>query len=67
MTDDELDGKAKLNASRIKRIAQGSGKNITEVKGLITQHKTVTSLVKKMRRGRRGGFNIPGLPPGMMG
>jgi len=67
MTDDELDGKAKLNASRIQRIAQGSGKNITEVKELITQHKTVTSLVKKMRRGRRGGFNIPGLPPGMMG
>ncbi|MHA1778775.1 MAG: signal recognition particle receptor subunit alpha [Candidatus Heimdallarchaeaceae archaeon] len=67
MTDDELDGKVKLNASRIKRIALGSGRSISEVKELINQHKTITQLVKRMKKGRRGGFQIPGLPPGMFG
>jgi len=67
MTDEELDGKVKLNASRIKRIAYGSGRNINEVKELINQHKTVAQLVKKLKRSRRGGFQIPGLPPGLFG
>ena len=66
MTDNELDGKVKLSSSRIQRVAQGSGRTITEVKELINQHKTVTSLVKRMKKGRRGGLQIPGLPPGLM-
>ena len=66
MTDHELDGKVKLSSSRIQRVAQGSGRTIAEVKELINQHKTVTSLVKRMRKGRRGGMQIPGLPPGIM-
>ena len=67
MTDGELDGKVKLSSSRIQRIAQGSGRSIAEVKELINQHKTVTNLVKRMRKGRRGGFQIPGIPPGLLG
>ena len=67
MTDDELDGKTKLSSSRIQRIAKGSGRPINEVKELISQHKTVTALVKRMRKGRRGGMQIPGLPPGLLG
>ncbi|MBY9002069.1 MAG: signal recognition particle protein Srp19, partial [Candidatus Heimdallarchaeota archaeon] len=66
MTAHELDGKVKLSSSRIHRVAQGSGRTITEVKELINQHKTVTTLVKRMRKGRRGGMQIPGLPPGIM-
>lgn len=67
MTDEELDGKVKLSANRIKRIALGSGRSIAEVKELINQHKTITQLVKKMKKGRRGGLQIPGLPPGLLG
>ncbi len=67
MTDGELDGKVKLSSSRIQRVAQGSGRSIAEVKELINQHKTVTNLVKRMRKGRRGGLQIPGLPPGLLG
>lgn len=67
MTDGELDGKVKLSSSRIQRIAQGSGRSIAEVRELVNQHKTVTSLVKRMRKGRRGGMQIPGLPPGLFG
>ena len=67
MTDGELDGKVKLSSSRIQRIARGSGRSIEEVKELVNQHKTVTSLVKRMRKGRRGGMQIPGLPPGLFG
>lgn len=66
MTDNELDGKVKLSSSRIQRVAQGSGRTTAEVKELINQHKTVTSLVKRMKKGRRGGLQIPGLPPGLM-
>ena len=67
MTDGELDGKVKLSSSRIQRIAQGSGRSIAEVRELVNQHKTVTALVKRMRKGRRGGMQIPGLPPGLFG
>ena len=67
MTNDELDGKIKLGSTRIQRIARGSGRSIAEVKELINQHKMMTNLVKKMRKGRRGGMQIPGMPPGMLG
>ncbi|MHA1707635.1 MAG: signal recognition particle receptor subunit alpha [Candidatus Heimdallarchaeaceae archaeon] len=67
MTDEELDGKVKLSSSRIHRVAKGSGRSVNEVKELINQHKMITSLVKKMRKGRRGGMQIPGLPPGLFG
>ena len=67
MTNDELDGKIKVGSTRIQRIARGSGRSIAEVKELINQHKMMTNLVKKMRKGRRGGMQIPGMPPGMLG
>jgi signal recognition particle subunit SRP54 len=67
MTDGELDGKVKLSSSRIQRIAQGSGRSVAEVRELVNQHKTITALVKRMRKGRRGGMQIPGLPPGLFG
>ena len=67
MTNDELDGKTKLGRSRIDRIAKGSGRTVEEVKELINQHKMMTNLVKRMRKGRRGGMQIPGIPPGLLG
>jgi len=67
MTDKELDNKVKLNQSRIRRIARGSGRTVPEVKELVNQHKMVTQMMKKMKKSRRGGLQIPGLPPGMFG
>ncbi|UJG39803.1 MAG: signal recognition particle receptor subunit alpha [Candidatus Heimdallarchaeum aukensis] len=67
MTDKELDNKVKLNQSRINRIARGSGRSHAEVKELINQHKMVSQMMKKMKKSRRGGLQIPGFPPGMFG
>ncbi len=66
MTDEELDNKVKLNQSRIKRIALGSGHTTAEIKELVNQHKMMTQLMKKMKKGRRGGLQIPGLS-GLLG
>ncbi len=62
MTDDELDNKVKLNQSRIHRISRGSGRPVSEIKELINQQKMIQQLMKKMKKSRRGGFQIPGLP-----
>lgn len=67
MTDEELDGKTKLGSSRVQRIAKGSGRSVSEVRELMAQHKMMTNLVKRMRKGRRGGMQIPGIPPGLLG
>ena len=67
MTDEELDGKTKLGSSRVQRIAKGSGRPVSEVRELMAQHKMMTNLVKRMRKGRRGGMQIPGIPPGLLG
>jgi signal recognition particle subunit SRP54 len=67
MTDEELDGKTKLGSSRVQRIAKGSGRSVSEVRELMAQHKMMTNLVKRMRKGRRGGMQIPGMPPGLLG
>lgn len=67
MTDEELDGKTKLGSSRVHRIAKGSGRPVSEVRELMAQHKMMTNLVKRMRKGRRGGMQIPGIPPGLLG
>lgn len=67
MTNEELDGKTKLGSSRVQRIAKGSGRPVSEVRELMAQHKMMTNLVKRMRKGRRGGMQIPGIPPGLLG
>ncbi|OLS33230.1 MAG: Signal recognition particle 54 kDa protein [Candidatus Heimdallarchaeota archaeon AB_125] len=66
MTNEELDSKTKLSSSRVQRIAKGSGRAVSEVRELIAQHKMMTNLVKRMRKGRRGGMQIPGIPPGLL-
>ena len=51
MTDAELDGKSKIDDSRMKRIARGSGALIIEVKLLLEEYKRFVKVVDKM-----GGF-----------
>ncbi len=68
MTKEELDEPKIIKASRIKRIAMGSGTSLKDVRDLLKQHDQMKKMMKQMgkqRRGRKGG--IPGLPglPGM--
>jgi len=68
MTKEELDEPKIIKASRIKRIAQGSGTSLKDVRDLLKQHDQMKKMMKQMgkqRRGRKGG--IPGLQglPGM--
>jgi signal recognition particle subunit SRP54 len=68
MTKEELDEPKLIKASRIKRVAKGSGTSTKDVRDLLKQHDQMKKMMKQMgkqRRGRKGG--IPGLPglPGM--
>jgi signal recognition particle subunit SRP54 len=68
MTKQELDEPKLIKASRIKRIAKGSGTSLKDVRDLLKQHDQMKKMMKQMgkqRRGRKGG--IPGLQglPGM--
>ena len=55
MTDGELDGKQKIDESRIKRIARGSGALIVEVQILLTEYKNFQKMVGKMGGLIKGG------------
>ncbi len=66
MTDEELEKPKKINSSRRKRIAKGSGKNEEEIKELISQYNSTKKMLKnldkrkmgklgKMFNGNRGG------------
>jgi signal recognition particle subunit SRP54 len=68
MTKEEMDEPKLIKASRIKRIAKGSGTSQKDVRDLLKQHEQMKKMMKQMgkqRRGRKGG--IPGLPGGLPG
>jgi signal recognition particle subunit SRP54 len=68
MTKEEMDEPKLIKASRIKRIARGSGTSQKDVRDLLKQHEQMKKMMKQMgkqRRGRKGG--IPGLPGGLPG
>jgi signal recognition particle subunit SRP54 len=54
MTEEERRG-VKLNASRIRRIAKGSGTTPTEVKELIKSYETMKKALKGLKKGRFKG------------
>ncbi|MEO1547614.1 MAG: signal recognition particle protein, partial [Bacteroidota bacterium] len=51
MTPDERANPAKLNASRKKRIALGSGRTIQEVNQLLKQFQQMSKMMKMMQGG----------------
>ncbi|HXC56514.1 MAG TPA: signal recognition particle protein [Rhizomicrobium sp.] len=64
-----------INGSRRKRIAQGSGVEVSEVNKLLKMHRQMSDVMKKMGKGGRamqglsalfggGGGMPPGMPPG---
>ena len=57
MTDGELDGKQKVDESRMKRIARGSGALLIEVQLLLAEYKNFQKIVGKMGGLVKGGGN----------
>jgi len=63
MTEKERDNPRVIDGSRKKRIANGSGTDISMVNKLLKQHKMMTTMMKKMSKGGRSALegmnNIP--------
>ncbi len=66
MTDEELDGKVKINRSRQERIARGSGVTLEDIRSMLQQYeqskKMVKTFMKQSKRRGAGGQQIPGIP-----
>jgi signal recognition particle subunit SRP54 len=52
MTPDERSNPTKLDASRKKRIAKGSGRDVQEVNQLLKQFDQMSKMMKMMQGGR---------------
>ncbi|MBI3675653.1 MAG: signal recognition particle protein [Proteobacteria bacterium] len=77
MTKQERSKPDVINGSRRKRIAAGSGVEVSEVNKLLKMHRQMADVMKKMGKGARGlqgmpnlggmfGGGMPKLPPGFM-
>jgi signal recognition particle subunit SRP54 len=64
-----------INGSRRKRIASGSGVEVSDVNKLLKMHRQMSDMMKQMKKGGRGalaglppgfGSGMPQLPPGML-
>jgi len=62
MTPGERDNPKIFNASRMKRVARGSGTNEKEVKELLKQYVMMRRMLKTMRRRKKFPFFGKGLP-----
>ena len=62
MTADEKDNPKIFNASRMKRVARGSGTSEKEVKELLKQYVMMRRMLKTMRRQKKLPFFGKGLP-----
>jgi signal recognition particle subunit SRP54 len=73
MTKQERTKPDVINGSRRKRIAQGSGVEVSEVNKLLKMHRQMSDMMKKMGKGGRAMQGLSalfggggGLPPGVM-
>lgn len=67
MTQKERDNPKIIGGSRKKRIANGSGTDISMVNKLFKQHKMMTNVMKKMSKGGRGALQgLDGIPPDLL-
>lgn len=57
MTLDERENPEKLNASRKKRIAKGSGRSLQEINRLLKQFNDMKKMMKQMTSGKKKGRN----------
>jgi len=67
MTPNERVNPKIIGGSRKKRIANGSGTDISMVNKLLKQHKMMTNVMKKMSKGGRGALQgLDGIPPDLL-
>ena len=67
MTPSERVNPKIIGGSRKKRIANGSGTDISMVNKLLKQHKMMTNVMKKMSKGGRGALQgLDGIPPDLL-
>ena len=67
MTQKERDNPKIIGGSRKKRIANGSGTDISMVNKLLKQHKMMTNVMKKMSKGGREALQgLDGIPPDLL-
>lgn len=67
MTQSERVNPKIIGGSRKKRIANGSGTDISMVNKLLKQHKMMTNVMKKMSKGGRGALQgFDGIPPELL-
>ena len=67
MTPNERENPKIIGGSRKKRIANGSGTDISMVNKLLKQHKMMTNVMKKMSKGGRGALQgLDGIPPELL-
>ncbi|BCX17998.1 MAG: signal recognition particle protein [Geminicoccaceae bacterium] len=71
MTPQERRNPEIINGSRRRRIAKGSGTEVSEVNRLLKQHRQMRDLMRQMRKAGGlqrllGGRLPPGLPPGLL-
>ena len=57
MTDEELEVKKTLDASRIERVARGSGTSVKDVNEMITNYKRMAKVVENMGKAGIGKMN----------
>ena len=73
MTPNERSKPQLINASRKRRIAKGSGTEVSEINKLLKQHMQMAKMMKKLARSGGKNMGLPGgigggqLPPGMGG
>ena len=74
MTKAERADPGLINGSRRKRIAAGSGMEVSDVNKLLKMHRTMSDAIKAMKKGGRGnplaalmGMGRGGPPPGLLG
>ncbi len=65
MTPEEKENPKVFNASRMKRVARGSGTNEKEVKELLKQYVMMRKMLKTLRRKKKLPFFGKGMPLGM--
>ncbi len=63
MTPKERENPKALNASRIRRVARGSGTSEKEVKELLKQYSMMRRMMKTLRRKKKLPFFGKGMPP----
>ncbi len=63
MTKKEKRNPQILNGSRKKRIANGSGTNVSDVNRLIKQHKQMKKMLKMFKGNKGKGFRLPDILP----